>query len=138
MRTRPPGDPGVQLGRRRPNGAAARLGMKRSLDSFLVGLTATPKDEVDHNTYDLFDLEDGVPTDAYGLDEAVRDKFLVPPRAVSVQLKFQREAINYTDLSEEEKDRWDSAHPFHPLCSYPLRPSSSLGNEFYCSCSSGK
>jgi type I restriction enzyme, R subunit len=45
-------------------------------DSFLVALTATPKDEVDHNTYGLFDLEDGVPTDAYGLDEAVRDKFL--------------------------------------------------------------
>ena len=40
-------------------------------DSLLVGLTATPKDEVDHNTYRLFHLEDGVPTDAYGLDEAV-------------------------------------------------------------------
>jgi type I restriction enzyme R subunit len=77
-------------------------------DSFLVGLTATPKDEVDHNTYDLFDLEDGVPTDAYGLDEAVRDKFLVAPKAVSVPLKFQREGINYNDLSEEEKDRWDA------------------------------
>jgi len=77
-------------------------------DSFLVGLTATPKDEVDHNTYDLFDLEDGVPTDAYGLDEAVRDKFLVPPKAVSVPLKFQREGINYKDLSEEEKERWDA------------------------------
>ena len=42
-------------------------------DSLLVGLTATPKDEVDRNTYSLFDLEDGVPTDAYGLDEAVDD-----------------------------------------------------------------
>ena len=59
-------------------------------DSFLVGLTATPKDEVDHNTYGLFDLEDGVPTDAYGLEEAVKDGFLVPPKAVSVPLKFQR------------------------------------------------
>jgi type I restriction enzyme R subunit len=77
-------------------------------DSFLVGLTATPKDEVDHNTYGLFELEDGVPTDAYGLEEAVRDKFLVPSRAVSVPLKFQREGINYKDLSEEEKDRWDA------------------------------
>jgi type I restriction enzyme R subunit len=38
-------------------------------DSLLVGLTATPKDEVDRNTYSLFDLENGVPTDAYGLDE---------------------------------------------------------------------
>ncbi len=77
-------------------------------DSLLVGLTATPKDEVDRNTYSLFDLENGVPTDAYGLDEAVRDGFLVPPKAVSVPLKFQREGIRYDDLSEEEKDQWDA------------------------------
>lgn len=78
------------------------------LDSLLVGLTATPKDEVDRNTYSLFDLENGVPTDAYSLEEAVRDKYLVPPRAVSVPLKFQREGINYDELSEEEKDQWDA------------------------------
>ncbi len=77
-------------------------------DSLLVGLTATPKDEVDRNTYSLFDLEDGVPTDAYGLDEAVRDGFLVPPKAVSVPLKFQREGIRYDDLSDEDKDQWDA------------------------------
>jgi type I restriction enzyme, R subunit len=77
-------------------------------DSFLVGLTATPKDDVDHNTYGLFDLEDGVPTDAYPLEEAVRDKFLVPPKAVSVPLKFQREGMNYDQLSDEEKERWDA------------------------------
>jgi type I restriction enzyme R subunit len=77
-------------------------------DSLLVGLTATPKDEVDRNTYSLFDLEDGVPTDAYGLEEAVRDGFLVPPQAVSVPLRFQREGIKYDDLSEEDKDQWDA------------------------------
>ena len=77
-------------------------------DSFLVGLTATPTDEVDHNTYSLFELEDGVPTDAYGLEEAVRDKFLVPPKAVSVPLRFQREGMNYDQLSDEEKERWDA------------------------------
>ena len=76
-------------------------------DSFLIGLTATPKDEVDHNTYGLFDLEDGVPTDAYGLEEAVRDRFLVPPKAVSVPLKFQREGMKYDQLSKEEQERWD-------------------------------
>lgn len=77
-------------------------------DSLLVGLTATPKDEIDRNTYSLFELETGVPTDAYGLEEAVRDKYLVPPKAVSVPLKFQREGIKYDELSEEEKDRWDA------------------------------
>ncbi|GAB3768701.1 DEAD/DEAH box helicase family protein [Ramlibacter monticola] len=77
-------------------------------DCLLVGLTATPKDEIDHNTYGLFDLEDGVPTDAYSLDQAVADDHLVPPVAVSVPLKFQREGIKYAELSEDEKEQWDA------------------------------
>jgi type I restriction enzyme, R subunit len=77
-------------------------------DSLLVGLTATPKKDIDRNTYGLFDLEDGVPTDAYSLEEAVRDKFLVPLQAVSVPLKFQREGIRYDDLSADEQDQWDA------------------------------
>ncbi|MBK9080732.1 MAG: DEAD/DEAH box helicase family protein [Rhizobiales bacterium] len=77
-------------------------------DSLVVGLTATPKDDVDRDTYRLFDLQRGVPTDAYGLDEAVKDGFLVPPRAVSVPLKFQRDGIRYDQLSEDEKEQWDA------------------------------
>jgi len=77
-------------------------------DSLLVGLTATPKDEVDRNTYNMFELETGVPTDAYGLEDAVRDRYLVPPKSVSVPLKFQRQGIKYDELSEEEKDEWDA------------------------------
>jgi type I restriction enzyme R subunit len=77
-------------------------------DSFLVGLTATPRDEVDHNTYKLFDLEDGVPTDEYSLDAAIKDKYLVPSKPISVPLKFLREGIKYDDLSSEEKERWES------------------------------
>jgi len=76
-------------------------------DSLLVGLTATPKDEVDRNTYALFNLEPGVPTDAYGLDEAVTEGYLVPPRAVTVPLKFPREGIRYADLSEAEREQWE-------------------------------
>ncbi|WP_426572203.1 DEAD/DEAH box helicase family protein [Aquihabitans sp. McL0605] len=76
-------------------------------DSLLVGLTATPKDEVDKNTYDLFDLETGVPTDAYALDDAIDDEFLVPPRGVSIETKFLRGGIRYDDLTEDEKDVWD-------------------------------
>lgn len=76
-------------------------------DSLLVGLTATPRDEIDRNTYGLFELEDGVPTDYYALDDAVRDEYLVPPEPISVPLKFQREGIKYEDLSDAEKDQWD-------------------------------
>ncbi len=78
-------------------------------DALLVGLTATPRDEVHRDTYGLFDLEKGVPTDAYDLDDAVKDGFLVPARAVSVPLKFQREGIRYDDLSDDEKEQWDEA-----------------------------
>ena len=77
-------------------------------DSLLVGLTATPRDEIDRDTYGLFDLEKGVPTDAYDLSDAVADRFLVPSKSVSVPLKFQREGINYDHLSEEEKEQWDA------------------------------
>jgi type I restriction enzyme R subunit len=77
-------------------------------DAHLVGLTATPKDEVDHNTYRLFHLEDGVPTDAYDLEQAVKDNYLVPPFGVSVGTKFLRQGITYNDLSEQEKDDWDA------------------------------
>jgi len=76
-------------------------------DSYLVGLTATPKNEVDHNTYQLFQLERGVPTFAYSLDEAINERHLVPFKAISVPLKFQREGIKYDDLSDEEKQQWD-------------------------------
>lgn len=77
-------------------------------DSLLVGLTATPRDEVHHDTYQLFDLETGIPTDAYSLEEAVEDKYLVPPKGISVPLKFPREGIHYHDLTEEEREQWES------------------------------
>lgn len=77
-------------------------------DSLLVGLTATPRDEIDKDTYSLFGLEKGVPTDSYDLDDAVSDGFLVPPKSISVPLKFQRDGINYDQLTDEEKDEWDA------------------------------
>ncbi|MET3650307.1 DEAD/DEAH box helicase family protein [Dyella japonica] len=80
----------------------------RYFDSYLVGLTATPRDEVDRDTYHLFGLETGVPTDAYGLDEGVADGYLVAPKAHSVPIKFVREGIRYDELSDVEKEHWES------------------------------
>jgi type I restriction enzyme, R subunit len=97
-------------------------GIFEYFDSLLVGLTATPKDEVDKNTYDLFDLETGVPTDAYSLDEAVADGFLVPPQGISVDLGFLRRGIRYDELSEEEKDTWDELEWGEDEDGNPLAP----------------
>lgn len=76
-------------------------------DSLLLGLTATPKDEVDRNTYRLFELEEGVPTFAYHMDQAGPDGYLVPYRAYDLPTKFMREGIRYDDLSDEEKVEWE-------------------------------
>ncbi|HEX5494079.1 MAG TPA: DEAD/DEAH box helicase family protein, partial [Mycobacteriales bacterium] len=76
-------------------------------DALLVGLTATPRDEIDHDTFGLFGITDGMPTDAYPLERAVADKWLVPPRALSVPLRFPRVGLRYDELSDEEKARWD-------------------------------
>ena len=76
-------------------------------DALIVGLTATPKDEIDHNTYGLFNLEDGVPTDSYDLTDAIAEGFLVPPVGRSVATQFVRQGIRYDELSQEEKEQWD-------------------------------
>jgi type I restriction enzyme R subunit len=76
-------------------------------DSLLAGLTATPREEIDRNTYELFEREIGLPTDEYGLDQAVADGFLVPFKPISVPLRFPREGISYADLSDDEKAQWE-------------------------------
>jgi type I restriction enzyme, R subunit len=78
-------------------------------DALLVGLTATPKEEVDRNTYRLFGLRSGEPTDSYSLDDAVADGWLVKPQAVNVPLKIPLRGLKYDDLTEAEKEAWDAA-----------------------------
>ena len=76
-------------------------------DAHLVGLTATPRDEVDRDTYRMFNLEVGHPTDHYGLEEAVEQGFLVPAEPVSVPTRIVDQGLRYDQLSEEEKEAWD-------------------------------
>lgn len=76
-------------------------------DALIVGLTATPKDEVGRNTYNEFELENGIPTYAYDLDQAVKDKFLVDYKTVEVTTKFVSSGITYADLSEEEQEEYE-------------------------------
>ena len=76
-------------------------------DAPLVGLTATPKDEIDKNTYEVFELESGVPTYGYELAQAVRDGYLVDFLSVETTLKFIQQGIVYDELPEEEKQIYE-------------------------------
>ena len=76
-------------------------------DAPLVGLTATPKDEIDKNTYSIFELENGVPTYGYELAQAVKDGYLVDFLSVETSLKFIDQGIVYDELSEEDKEAYE-------------------------------
>ena len=77
-------------------------------DAPLVGLTATPKDEIDKNTYEVFELENGVPTYGYELAQAVTDGFLVDFMSVETTLKFIQQGIVYDDLSEADRQAYEN------------------------------
>ena len=76
-------------------------------DAPLVGLTATPKDEIDKNTYSIFELENGVPTYGYELAQAVKDGYLVDYLSVESKLKFIEQGIVYDELSPEDKEAYE-------------------------------
>ena len=76
-------------------------------DALLVGLTATPKDEIDKNTYEIFDLESGVPTYGYELSHAVQDGYLVNFVSIESKLKFMAEGITYADLSPDDQEEYE-------------------------------
>ena len=77
-------------------------------DAIMVGLTATPKTDVDRNTYDFFEMEHGIPTYAYDYETAVyQDHVLVPYYNYEVKTKFLENGITYDDLSDEDKERFE-------------------------------
>lgn len=77
-------------------------------DCLLVGLTATPKDEVDANTYHLFNCENGEPNFSYSLEEGVKEKYLVPYKVKSKTTKLLSQGIKYSDLDDDDKKKAES------------------------------
>ena len=97
-------------------------------DAPLVGLTATPKDDIDKNTYEIFELENGVPTYGYELSQAVEDGFLVDFMSIETKLKFIEQGIVYDDLSDEDKAEYEET--FSMEGELPERIGSSALNEW--------
>ena len=77
-------------------------------DGLLVGLTATPRDDVDKNTYKFFQLENNVPTFVYEYDEAVKQKYLVDYHTINTTTKFIERGIKYSELKEEDREEYEN------------------------------
>lgn len=76
-------------------------------NTITLGLTATPTDVIDHNTFQLFECEDGIPTFAYSYDEAVNHipPFLINFQVMKIKTKFQDEGINKRTISLEDQQK---------------------------------
>ena len=77
-------------------------------DSLLVGLTATPREEIDRSTYRLLELEDGEPNDYYEFDEAVANGHLIDFEAYRYDSDILQHGIKYNDRTEDEKRQLDT------------------------------
>jgi type I restriction enzyme, R subunit len=72
-------------------------------DAIQLGLTATPTDYIDHNTFELFDCGDGTPSYYYSYEHAIEDKNLVNYRVLDAQTNFQLKGIQGDALPEPLK-----------------------------------
>ena len=77
-------------------------------DGLLVGLTATPRNDVDKNTYSFFEIENDVPTFVYEYDEAVKEGYLVDYNTIKLTTEFLDRGITYSELSDEEKEEYEN------------------------------
>lgn len=75
-------------------------------DASVVGLTATPKDGIDHNTFELFGCSNEDPTFLYELHQAV-PQYLNPYKNIDITTNFLREGIKYKDLTDKEKEKFE-------------------------------
>ena len=76
-------------------------------DGLIVGLTATPRNDVDRNTYRFFEIENDVPTYAYEYDKAVKEGYLVDYHSIKTTTDFMDRGIKYNELSEEDKAEYE-------------------------------
>ncbi len=91
----------------------------RYFDSLLVGLTATPREQVDKSTYELLHLEGGEPTDYYEYKTAVKDGYLVDYKGFIRGSKVVNEGIRYKDLSDDEKQQLEQVWEYEQTCKDP-------------------
>lgn len=77
-------------------------------DSLLLGLTATPREQVDSSTYELFNLPKGEPTFSYDYETAVKEGFLVDFHAFERTTKLLKSGLRYDELTEEEQEQYEN------------------------------
>ena len=92
-------------------------------DGLLVGLTATPRNDVDKNTYKFFELENNVPTFVYEYDEAVKQKYLVNYHTIKTNTEFLDRGIKYNQLKKEDKEEYENLFEDEEIIPDEISPS---------------
>lgn len=105
-------------------------------DAMLIGLTATPRDEVDRSTYDIFEMEQGEPNYAYELEDAVSDGYLVNYHGYKRGSLILKEGIKYSSLTDEEKRQMEAVWEYEQArqaldINAELRPRDIESNEIF-------
>lgn len=93
----------------------------RYFDALQVGLTATPRDIVTHDTYKLFDCEENDPTAHYGYGTAVRDRFLSPFEVETFTTPFLRDGIKYSQMTDDQRERLEEGELEPEVVEYEQR-----------------
>jgi type I restriction enzyme R subunit len=99
-------------------------------DALVVGLTATPKDAIDHNTFELFGCSNEDPTFMYELAEAVEQKHLVPYKNINIATDFLKDGIKYSQLTPQQRAKYEETFEDKTTGLFPEQISSNALNKW--------
>ena len=76
-------------------------------DAWMLGLTATPRNEINKSTYKVFNLDDETPNYEYDVVKGVKDGYLTYYRALDRTPKVLKDGVEYDSLSEDEQEQYE-------------------------------
>ena len=87
-------------------------------DALMVGLTATPREDIDKSTFDLFEREGGDPNFEYGLEQAIDEDHLVNFAVLDRTSDIMKAGVKYDDRTEQEKQQLDEVWKYEAAQGY--------------------
>lgn len=76
-------------------------------DALMIGLTATPRNDIHKSTYKVFNLDTEMPNYEYDVVKGVKDGYLTYYRALDRTPNILKDGVTYSELSEEEQEQYE-------------------------------